>query len=113
MFPSLPNSEFRLIVITSRPHGYRNVELGGGFHRCELKAFASDDVERFIRCWYDTAPGTPNHNKAQELIEAIRINKRVAELATDIHPYAVVLDPSGDTLYVSNWGARSVSVIVL
>ena len=37
--------------------------------------------------------------------------ERVAELPTEINPYAVVLDASGDTLFVSNWGARSVSVI--
>jgi YVTN family beta-propeller protein len=40
-----------------------------------------------------------------------RTGERVAELPTDIHPYAVVLDPAGDTLFVSNWGGRSVSVI--
>jgi YVTN family beta-propeller protein len=40
-----------------------------------------------------------------------RTGERVAELPTDIHPYAVVLDRSGDTLFVSNWGGRSVSVI--
>ncbi|MDO8539181.1 MAG: hypothetical protein Q7S40_01975 [Opitutaceae bacterium] len=36
---------------------------------------------------------------------------RLAELPTDINPYTVLLDPSGDTLFVSNWGARSVSII--
>ncbi len=36
---------------------------------------------------------------------------RVAEIATEIHPYGLVLDATGDTLYVSNWGSRSVSVI--
>jgi YVTN family beta-propeller protein len=37
--------------------------------------------------------------------------KRVSELPTEIHPYDVVLSPTGDTLYVSNWGSRSVSVL--
>ncbi len=37
--------------------------------------------------------------------------KLVAEVPTEIHPYDLVLDPSGDTLYVSNWASRSVSVI--
>ena len=37
--------------------------------------------------------------------------ERVAEVGTEIHPYELVLDPSGDTLYVSNWGSRSVSAI--
>jgi YVTN family beta-propeller protein len=40
-----------------------------------------------------------------------RTGERIAELPTDINPYAVVLDPTGDTLFVSNWGGRSVSVI--
>jgi YVTN family beta-propeller protein len=38
-------------------------------------------------------------------------NKLVAELPTEIHPYDLVLDTTGDTLYVSNWSSRSVSVI--
>jgi YVTN family beta-propeller protein len=37
--------------------------------------------------------------------------ERLAELPTGIHPYAAVLDATGDTLFVSNWGERSVSVI--
>jgi YVTN family beta-propeller protein len=37
--------------------------------------------------------------------------KRVAELPTEINPYDVVLSPDGATLFVSNWGSRSVSVL--
>ncbi|MCC6394710.1 MAG: beta-propeller fold lactonase family protein [Bryobacterales bacterium] len=37
--------------------------------------------------------------------------ERVAEIPTEIHPYDVVLDSSGHTLYVSNWASESVSVI--
>ncbi|MBI4875068.1 MAG: SMP-30/gluconolactonase/LRE family protein [Acidobacteria bacterium] len=40
-----------------------------------------------------------------------RTGARVSEVATDIHPYDLVLDPAGDTLYVSNWGSRSVTAI--
>jgi YVTN family beta-propeller protein len=40
-----------------------------------------------------------------------RTGDRVAEIPTEIHPYDLVLDPAGDTLYVSNWASRSVSVI--
>ncbi len=40
-----------------------------------------------------------------------RTGEPVGEAGTEIHPYDVVLDASGDTLYVSNWGSRSVSVI--
>ena len=37
--------------------------------------------------------------------------ERAGEISTEIHPYSLVLDRAGDTLYVSNWGSRSVSVI--
>ncbi len=37
--------------------------------------------------------------------------ERVGEMPTEIHPYDVVLDPAGDTLFVSNWGSRSVSIL--
>lgn len=37
--------------------------------------------------------------------------RRVAELPTEIHPYDVVLSPDGGTLFVSNWGSRSVTVL--
>jgi DNA-binding beta-propeller fold protein YncE len=37
--------------------------------------------------------------------------ERVTELRTEIHPYDLVLDPTGETLFVSNWGSRSVSAI--
>ncbi|HUQ92399.1 MAG TPA: hypothetical protein VM120_12020 [Bryobacteraceae bacterium] len=37
--------------------------------------------------------------------------RRVAQIPTEIHPYDLVLDPSGDTLYISNWASQSVSVV--
>ncbi|MBI3684715.1 MAG: hypothetical protein HY235_30465 [Acidobacteria bacterium] len=40
-----------------------------------------------------------------------RTGERVAQIATEIHPYDLVLDSTGDTLYVSNWSSQSVSVI--
>ncbi len=36
--------------------------------------------------------------------------ERLAEMQTEIHPYDVVLDPAGATLYVSNWASDSISV---
>ncbi len=50
---------------------------------------------------------TPGH----VVVFDTRTGARVAEIATEIHPYALVLDAAGDTLYVSNWGSRSVSAI--
>ena len=40
-----------------------------------------------------------------------RTGERVAQITTEIHPYRLLIDPSGETLYVSNWGSRSVSAI--
>ena len=40
-----------------------------------------------------------------------RTGESAGEIATEVHPYDLVLDASGDTLFVSNWGSRSVSVI--
>ena len=37
--------------------------------------------------------------------------ERLAQYATGINPYTILLDSTGDTLYVSNWGDRSVSAI--
>ena len=37
--------------------------------------------------------------------------ERLAEYATGINPYTLLLDPTGDTLYVYNWGERSISVL--
>ena len=36
---------------------------------------------------------------------------RVAEIATEINPYDLVFDATGDNLFVSNWSSRSISVI--
>jgi YVTN family beta-propeller protein len=35
----------------------------------------------------------------------------VAEVPVEVTPYDLVLDPSGETLFVSNWSSRSLSVI--
>jgi YVTN family beta-propeller protein len=37
--------------------------------------------------------------------------ERLAELPTEIHPYDLVLDSTGATLFVSNWASDSVTVI--
>jgi len=72
------------IVITSRPAGYRGVELGPGFHRCEINPFTSEDVSRFVHHWYEAAyhsdPATARED-AGELVKAIEGNDRVANLA--------------------------------
>ena len=36
--------------------------------------------------------------------------ERLAEMPTEIHPYDVVIDSTGSTLYVSNWASDSITV---
>ncbi|MBV7328162.1 HEAT repeat domain-containing protein [Chloroflexi bacterium TSY] len=73
-----------LLLITSRPHGFREVGLGQSFQLCRVKPFTPDDVAYFIRHWYDAAYGDSEAaEEAQILIEAIADNPRVAELATN------------------------------
>ena len=50
---------------------------------------------------------TPGH----VVIFDTQTGERVGELPTEVHPYDLVLSPAGDTLYVSNWGSRSVSIL--
>ncbi|MBI2687259.1 MAG: beta-propeller fold lactonase family protein [Acidobacteria bacterium] len=37
--------------------------------------------------------------------------ERLAEMPVEIHPYDVVIDPTGATLYVSNWASDSITVL--
>lgn len=80
-----PDQHYRdnLLVVTSRPYGYRDVALGGAFQRCEVKEFSPEDVKHFVRAWYATAYGSGEHAEAQELIDAIAANERVGELAAN------------------------------
>jgi YVTN family beta-propeller protein len=53
------------------------------------------------------------HTKAipgQVVVFDTNSGERVAELPTEIHPYDVVIDGSGATLFVSNWASDSVTV---
>ncbi|MCL4861347.1 MAG: HEAT repeat domain-containing protein, partial [Caldilineaceae bacterium] len=78
-----PDGGYRdnLMVVTSRPHGYQEVELGGAFQRCEVKEFSPEDVQHFIRAWYATAYGDAEQSEAQEPVDAIQTNERVGDLA--------------------------------
>ncbi|NOX60559.1 MAG: NACHT domain-containing protein [Chloroflexi bacterium] len=72
-----------LCIVTSRPHGYRDIDLGAGFQTARVKPFEPEDVHLFIRHWYETAYGADAEEEAQTLIEAIDQNDRVQDLATN------------------------------
>ncbi|MEM7538855.1 MAG: NACHT domain-containing protein, partial [Chloroflexota bacterium] len=83
-----PDGNYRenLVLVTSRPHGFRDVGLGSSFQRCKVKPFSKEDVAQFITHWYATAYGDNDPEfaeEAQTLIEAISDNSRVTELATN------------------------------
>ena len=72
-----------LIVVTSRPHGYQDVGLGGQFQTCRIEPFSPEDVDLFIRHWYEVAYDDAEGQEAGELTGAVKNNERVAELATN------------------------------
>ncbi|MBI3209772.1 MAG: SMP-30/gluconolactonase/LRE family protein [Candidatus Solibacter usitatus] len=54
------------------------------------------------------------HTKAvpgQVVVFNTETGERVAEIQTEIHPFDIVLDASGKTMFVSNWASQSVSVV--
>ncbi len=72
------------IVITSRPAGYKGVELGPGFQCCEINPFTPEDISEFIHHWCEAAyyPDLATaREEADELVKAIEDNDRVAKLA--------------------------------
>ena len=81
-----PNGSQRdnLMLITSRPHGYREVGLGHDFQSCDIKPFSEDDVALFIRHWYATAYHDIEYQaESEDLIEAIQSKEQVTALATN------------------------------
>ncbi|MDX1982768.1 MAG: alkaline phosphatase family protein [Bryobacteraceae bacterium] len=50
---------------------------------------------------------TPGH----VVVFDTRSGNRVSEIPTEVNPYDVLLDATGSTLFVSNWGSDSVSVL--
>ena len=43
------------VIVTSRPAGYKGVELGAGFRHCQIAPFTPEDVSRFVHHWYEEA----------------------------------------------------------
>ncbi|MEM7532948.1 MAG: HEAT repeat domain-containing protein [Chloroflexota bacterium] len=80
------DTQRNLMLVTSRPHGFQHVGLGGTFQTSEVKPFRAEDVVQFITHWYDNAYrdfGDDYREEAQTLVEAIADNPRVTELATN------------------------------
>lgn len=80
-----PDDRYRdnLCLVTSRPYGYRDASLGGGFQTSQVKPFEAEDVRTSIGHWYETAYGDAKHEEAGELIGAVGANPRVLDLATN------------------------------
>jgi HEAT repeat protein/energy-coupling factor transporter ATP-binding protein EcfA2 len=68
-------------LLTTRPHGFRDVSLSAQFQRTEIQAFTVDEVAEFIQHWYETAYEFDYQDEAQALISAIQDNQRVTEIA--------------------------------
>jgi hypothetical protein len=71
------------VVVTCRSAGFRDPRtLLPGFRRVEVQEFAENEVERFIRSWFeepwDAAPG-----RAEGLRQSLGRNARMRQLATN------------------------------
>ncbi len=72
-----------LCVVTSRPHGYREMGLGQRFQQCEVEPFTCEEVGDFITHWYREAYGVDGSADAAALNAQIADHERVAELASN------------------------------
>ncbi len=68
-------------VLTSRPYGLQNVNLGGHFQCVQLQAFSSENIKQFIHCWYEKVYDKKDKKEAQELVETVTANERTKTFA--------------------------------
>ncbi|WP_188309579.1 NACHT domain-containing protein [Streptomyces sp. CBMA123] len=72
-------------IVTSREYGYRSGDfIAAGFTQVMLQDLDRDQVEQFIRRWYDAAhPGDPSQaaRTTDRLLHAVRNVRAVGELA--------------------------------
>jgi len=80
-FVQIPNYAHVRCILTTRPHGFRDVHLSAQFQRTEIQPFTPDDVAQFIHHWYETAYDFEYQEEAEELIAAIQAKPRVTEIA--------------------------------
>ena len=69
-----------LILVTSRPSGFRDIQLPPSFQLGEVEPFTSDDVREFLSQWYATAYGEHSRQDASALVEEIGSKDRIAAL---------------------------------
>ncbi|MCO5185370.1 MAG: HEAT repeat domain-containing protein [Anaerolineae bacterium] len=72
-----------LCLITSRQHGLRDLALRPHFQTCYVKPFSADDVEQFLKQWYEAAYGNEASDVVATLFTQLEQNKRVMALATN------------------------------
>jgi len=80
-FIKIPTYAHVRCILTTRPHGFQDVNIGTAFQRTEVRPFTSDDVAQFIQHWYATAYDPEYQTEAEELISAIQAQERVTALA--------------------------------
>jgi predicted NACHT family NTPase len=80
-FVQIPNYAHVRCILTTRPHGFRDVHLSAQFQRTEIQPFTSEEVAQFIHHWYETAYAFEYQAEAEELIAAIQAKPRVTEIA--------------------------------
>ncbi|EDN67752.1 signal transduction protein with Nacht domain [Beggiatoa sp. PS] len=80
-FVQIPNYAHVRCILTTRPHGFRDVHLSAQFQRTEIQPFTPEDVALFIHHWYETAYDFDYQEEAQELIATIQAKPRVTEIA--------------------------------
>ncbi len=67
------------VVVTTRPIGYRRP--GGGFREVELLPLDSARRREFLGRWFGRAKGTPDENRAAEVLEHLEAEPSLRELA--------------------------------
>ena len=72
-----------IVLVTSRPSGFRQVDLGPTFQVAEIQPFTPGDVRTFLAQWYATAYGEVSRPESELLAKEIEGKDRIAALATN------------------------------
>ena len=68
------------VIVTSRIVGYPAASLGSSFEQFTVRPFDDEEIESFVRHWYQTLGET---DRADDLIESLKGNPSVRRLATN------------------------------
>ncbi|HEC84326.1 MAG TPA: NACHT domain-containing protein, partial [Thioploca sp.] len=84
-FITTPDYTHNWCILTTRPHGFQQVNLRRDFQQAEVQPFTDEDVRHFMGHWYDTAYGQIDPDRAtaeaNELTTKIQENQNVQGLA--------------------------------